>query len=1107
MDDYLGQFKSRKRKTQDLVAISPTGLISLPREQRLIIRVLLRESVGDGMTHADLLSATELSETALMEALGGLSAQGWITTSQEHTGEIYYRAMLRVIQRQSARSSTWDLLMDIDDNPPRRSNFSKDMEDNLRRFLPSALFERLPDVTAMTDAVQHLNRLHRAVSAYLPLYIAEGDIMSAERYTALRLGTFVFADVSGFTAMSEYLARHGSGGAETLTMVMNTYFAEMLDILAKSDGQVLKFAGDALLAFFPAKRKEDITDAHKAIRAGLRMQRAMMSVFQPIHDVVLLDLIGREHEQRLTMTAGVARGLLFETLVGNSAQSELLIQGELPGLAMEAEAVGIGNDVIIDAALAELLKNDYTLTPVGDKFMQVMDIYGDKLDDYEVELPVRRRAKSGALFDREPENLQEHMRITLEKLIPAASYLAPAVLNQLILSEDYRVAAENRYAVSMFVHVTGFAEMLNTWGASHLDEVTNLVERYFSMVQPLISARGGSFIRSDPYELGVKMLVIFGAPVAHTDDPLRAVDTALALHRQLVMLLQRERELLPEALRPGLMIEQRIGVARGEVFAGEVGWRARREYTVMGDTVNLAARLMSKSAFGMTWIDERMYERVQYRYATEPTEPLRLKGKGGLIQAYSVTAARGAQLATPDVEETFVGRSLLLLTISRALEQAAAARQRRAFLLSGEVGSGKTRVARKLAMTAQANGYAVALAHPQAGASRGVLWASVLSALLYIPADVVFEAARMTARAGLVSLGLDDDIENLLQLILEEGGVYEYDGTIATNLMSRRELAALMVRFFIAYTNRTPTLIIIDDIQQAGSDALAILRTLLLDAHEMPLVIAGTCDLTQVIDLPAERFDLSDLNEDETEQAAASYLGATELGTRLRQKIWNSSGGRPLFIEAQLRALRDADLLFQAGCVVEVRPSVTEMPLPDDVRDLISARIDQLSVEEQTVIRAASVLTDSYSSAVTVEALKEVAEMPDEALVTQIIARLDIMGLLVWGEGDSCHFHHGLVQQAIYANLTRAARLKLHRRAAEHWQRRTDSTQPFRLSYHLARVGLLPKAVEVLTDAAEGCAVDDAERAVSLYLASLELLPDQRHISAEIERLRGLYNL
>ncbi|MBL8133084.1 MAG: hypothetical protein JNL42_14580, partial [Anaerolineae bacterium] len=145
MDDYLGQFKPRKKQTQEVVSISPTGLISLGREQRLVIRTLLRSGSADGMRHGDLLASTELSEDELAAALKTLVEQGWVVAQRDRNEhENRYRAVLRIVAKQSARSRYWDTVMDDASQAGGRGRgvLSTEMEENLRRFLPASLFDR-----------------------------------------------------------------------------------------------------------------------------------------------------------------------------------------------------------------------------------------------------------------------------------------------------------------------------------------------------------------------------------------------------------------------------------------------------------------------------------------------------------------------------------------------------------------------------------------------------------------------------------------------------------------------------------------------------------------------------------------------------------------------------------------------------------------------------------------------------------------------------------------------------------------------------------------------------------------------------------------------------
>ncbi len=557
--------------------------------------------------------------------------------------------------------------------------------EDLTRFIPAALQERLPSPLAITEALQHLNSLYKALTSFLPLYIAEGEIWRAPDYRALRQGTFMFADVSGFTALSERLAQENSGdGAEILTIIMNDYFAEMLEILAKSDGQLLKFAGDALLVLFPAY-DDDLGDLNKAIRAGWRMQRAITR-FQPISDPRLVALLGGEQSFQLSMSIGIARGKLFEALVGNNVQRDHLIQGDLPGQAMAAEAAGVRDEVIVDSGLAPLLKDDYQLKPLGDQFYQVVDNQGSALDDYEFELVRRRRPKTSTVFDLSASSLVEHLRLQLERVHSVSSYVAPSILNELILSADYHLRSENRYATTLFIYATGFAEMLRDVGEEHLDVVVGLMERYYSMVQRVITSRGGTLTRTDPYNLGIKLLGTFGAPVAHPDDPDRAVDAALEINRQLAQYNQRLLEELAPEFHRHPFVTQRIGITLGVIFAGEVGWKARREYTVMGDEVNLAARLMTKAQPGEILIGPRAYLRVREAFETEPVEPLNLKGKSQPVLAHRV---HNVALPTVNMDFSsqmpFIGHDVFMLSLTYTLKQALG-RRRRAVALVGDAG-------------------------------------------------------------------------------------------------------------------------------------------------------------------------------------------------------------------------------------------------------------------------------------------------------------------------------------------------------------------------------------------------------------------------------------
>jgi adenylate cyclase len=578
-----------------------------------------------------------------------------------------------------------------------------DLHARLNRFhLPGDLLAQLPDSQALATAIRRINSMYQAVSSFLPQYIADNETLYTEDYGDLRPGTFMFADVSGFTALSEKLQHVGGDeGIDILTEVINTFFAQMLEILAKSNGMLLKFAGDALLIFFPAGRGVD--EAPLAIRTGLRMQREMKASFQPIQHPGLDELFD-DHDLELTMSIGICQGHLFEAVVGGEIQRDHIIQGDLPGSAMAAEAAGERDDVIITPALEEAYADKFETVPAGD-FYRVIDNFGDELSDYEFTVPRRRRAQATALFDFVEENLLEDLERNLERLEGISRFIAKEVIDVLATSSEFRIEAQNRRSTTIFVQFTGFADLLHDWGAEQLPLIVSILQRYYNLMQRTIATNGGVLTRSDPYGRGVKLLITFGAPITYRDDPERAVTTALEMNRVLAQLNARLREELPDEFQRDSYIQQRIGITHGDVFATEAGWKSRREFTVMGDDVNLAARLMSKSEMGHILISETVWERVNPHFETEALPPLYLKGKSEPTPAFLVKASTASPLSmSPTSDTPFVGRDLQLLSMTYGLQQAKGPRRPQHFALQGDIGVGKTRMAKHIVEEAEKAG-------------------------------------------------------------------------------------------------------------------------------------------------------------------------------------------------------------------------------------------------------------------------------------------------------------------------------------------------------------------------------------------------------------------
>ena len=335
--------------------------------------------------------------------------------------------------------------------------FDPDLRHRLSRYLPAELVDELPEGAAAIRAVRRLNSLCQAINAFVPQSITDEHADRPMPYADRRPGTFLFADVSGFTVLADMLQRNaGAAGAEILTQIMNDYFAAMLEILAKSNGRLLKFGGDALLAFFPAMPGSE--DAVHAIRAGLRMQRTIAAQFQPVSSPLLGELSGTS-TLTLTMSIGLSRGDLIEAVVGSEQQRDLILLGDLPRRVMAVESAGTRDDVLVDDSLRTEVGETFGLDPAGAGIWRVQDTLGEQLGDYELTVPQRRRAQSGMLIGYGQDDLITELGRQIDELERIVRFVTPEVVEKLIFRGDH-VESENRPAAVLFAHLAGFSGLV-----------------------------------------------------------------------------------------------------------------------------------------------------------------------------------------------------------------------------------------------------------------------------------------------------------------------------------------------------------------------------------------------------------------------------------------------------------------------------------------------------------------------------------------------------------------------------------------------------------------------------------------------------------------------
>ena len=1037
----------------------------------------------------------------------------------------------------------------------------------LKRYLPDDMLDQLPDPQAMTAAIRRMNSLHQAVSSFLPQYVAENQQFYVEDYGALRPGTFLFADVSGFTALSELLQREaGRDGPNILTDIINDFFAKMLEILAKSNGQLLKFAGDAMLTFFPAVSGED--ESPLAVRTGLRMQREMVARFQPIQHPQLTEAFG-EHHLELSMSIGICQGSLFEAVAGNTIQRDHIIQGDLPGQAMAAEAAGDRDDVIITAELRTKHAALFETKPMGEGFFRVIDNFGDQLSDFEFVIPRRRRAQTSALFDFEQKNLLEDLTRQLDRLDGMSRFVTRDVVDRLAFKGD-RIEAENRQATVIFTYFSGFADLLDAWGADQLPLITSLINRYYNLMQRIIANNGGALNRSDPYQRGAKLLITFGAPVAHVDDPERAVATALEMNRQLASFNQRLREELPDDLSKGFdtFISQRIGITHGPVFAGEAGWKSRREYTVMGDEVNLAARLMSKGAKGQILVSARVWERVNPHFDTEALPPMQLKGKSQPVQAYLVKASTLSPVQrSPTSDTPFVGRDLQMLSLTYALQQAKGPRRAQSFALVGDAGMGKTRMIKQVVGQAEQTGFRVAWANCQLSHSQDQsVWAAMVFQLLQLDQAKSERGQRRLLHVRLNEMDLSN-LETMLSLLIfgsyqppEENepatksassavvlpptpavesrspvpDIYQL-AQVKTDLtksgiygIARDQLQAALDA---AANPTSPQPSFYQSVQKQISQSDSIVRFLQVFTEQTPALL--------VMD-DAHRADAATraiLKQVLTEITRAPFvvLVAYEpedgLDFSIRRKVTVSHLDESETAELAMRVLKVSDLGPELRRLLWERTNGRPLFIESLVRLL--QQMDRITIHGERADLSGDANSEPLPENVRELILSEIDRLSPEArdllqaaavlgdgFTTQTVIALAegtnairleaLLGELIFRQiieslpDNTYRFRHGLAQATVYDTLNRLQRQKLHRAAAEAL-RAQDATDRsvLRVAYHMVKGGVPLRGIELVSSAADQAEkAGQIDRALELYTHALEIFPHDDSLNAQLERLR-----
>jgi len=670
---------------------------------------------------------------------------------------------------------------------------------------------------------------------------------------------------------------------------------------------------------------------------------------------------------------------------------------------------------------------------------------------------------------------------TAEPRFTSPESYTPKHLAEKILTSKAALEGERKQVTVLFVDVSGFTSL-----SERLDpeEVHRLMSRAFDLMLAEVHRYEGTVNQF----LGDGIMALFGAPIAHEDHARRAVHAALGITR---VLDEYRQELAPR----GITFRVRQGLNTGLVVVGSIGSDLRMDYTAVGDTTNVAARLQQAAEPGRVTMSDATHRLVRGYFDVRPVGEMHLKGRDQPVVAWEVQAAHGGrtrlELETPRGLTPFVGRDRELGVLLDTFARAEAGNGQVVFVV-GEPGIGKSRLLFELREHLGERGtwqeghclsFGRAMAfHPFVDLIRR--WFAIE------------ESDDELATVAKIERGLRDLGEDLLAVSPYLRALVSIDpGDAEVRAMNpaerRGETLEGLRRMLVRAAERWPLVLVVEDLHWIDSasegflislaDSVPALRALLVFTYRpgYPSSFGERSYFTRIA--PAI------LSADDSARMAAAVLASGALPDELRRVIEGKAEGNPFYIEEVVKSLEESGALRRDAGRLVLAGGPGALAIPGTIHDVIAARIDRLAEPPKRALQVAAVVGREFTRRL-VDRLADARERTDESLreltVLELIHERRRYPELAY------MFKHALTQDVAYGTLLMQRRAELHGlvgraieelyadRLAEHYEV---------LAHHFSKAEDWPRALDYLLKAAEKATrAFGLRQAVELYGEALQ---------------------
>ena len=843
----------------------------------------------------------------------------------------------------------------------------------------------------------------------------------------------LFADISGFTLLTERLAEKGPTGVETLARILNEYFGQLIDIIHEYGGDIVKFAGDAVIAVWPIV--SDLPVPVDLANAGIPFDASAQGK---------VGAISRADQWQWTMRVAECALKIRERLTNyRAADSNLYLKLAIStGNITTAHVGGVFNRwefLLTGAPLVELgiannlaKAGEIIVTPSAWRLIR-SDSIAEQME-FELKEAIAQGGRLNSL--NKPSSIfSSNVKVNIpdgaENSLRA--YIPGAIINRLSAGQSGWIAELRRVTV-LFINLPDLDQ------DTALEKAQNIAR----LIQRSVYRYEGSINKINVDDKGITIVAALGLPpFAHEDDPARGVQAALMIRKELT----------------SLKVRSNIGITTGRIFCGSIGNESRREYTTIGNAVNLSARLMGAAGaqyeiiekYGVPILCDRLtYDGAKDVVEFQPLPPQQVKGRTEAVELFHPLDLKKSVIR-PKTE--LIGRQEEKTMIANALQELSRGAPHQTIILQGEAGIGKSRLFEDLVRQAETldvnmfngGGDPIEKANPYHA------WRPIFNRILSI--ENISVSAELTeedqiaiqARVEEKLKEVDPDFERYAPLLDVVLPIPIPDNEL-TSAMSGEirggNIREVLTRLLAYEAGRTPLLIVMEDLHWFDSASWSLLvdvqqkvRPILLALNTRPLSDPVPPQFKQIQQSAEARLvKLEAMMLDDVEALVCQRLGVRSIPPMIGRLIREKSEGHPFFAEELAYALREAGILVieHQECQIDPRfVNFEELTLPDTLQAAITNRIDSLDPSQQLTLKVASVIGRIFALRV-LEAVHPIeADKPALPDYMETLTRLSLT--LVESEAPDLAyiFKHAVTQEVAYNLMLYSQRRQLHQAVAE----------------------------------------------------------------------------